>query len=97
VYRSAVEVLCNAQDECFILRDALLLVAPFPGNLDCCLDGFGTCVHGQDHVEAEVFGHEFGESGENIVIECSRAQRQGGRLLCQCFDQFWVAMPLVHG
>lgn len=68
---AAVEVLGNAEDEGLVFWDSLYFVTPFPGDLDGGLDGLGAGVHGQDHVEAEVAGYEFGEAGEDIVVEGS--------------------------
>ena len=76
-----MEVVLYAQHDGFVLGDALHFVGPFPGDLDCGLDGFGARVHGEDHVEVEVFGYEFGKAGEDIVVEGSGGESQAGCLV----------------
>ncbi len=92
---AAVEVLRDAEDEGLVLGDALHFVAPFPGDLDGGFDGLGAGVHGEDHVEVEIAGYEFGEAGKDIVVEGSRAEGQSRCLLSQGFDEFGVAVALV--
>ena len=48
-----MEVAFGAEDSCSALRNALLHVAPLPGELERGLDGFGAGVHGQHHLIAE--------------------------------------------
>ena len=48
-----MEVAFGAEDSCSALRNALLHVAPFPGELERGLDGLGSSVHGHHHVVAE--------------------------------------------
>lgn len=90
-----MEVLGDAEDEGFVFGDAFHLVAPFPGDLDCSFDGLGAGVHGEHHIELEVAGYEFGEAGEDIVVEGSRAEGQPRCLLGQGFDEFGMAVALV--
>ena len=91
-----MKVLLHAEYQCLVFWNLLNLVAPFPCDFDGRLNGLGTSVHRQHHVEVKKFGHEFGEAREDIVVECSAAERQAGRLLCECLDQLRVAMALVH-
>jgi hypothetical protein len=96
-HSSAMEVLLHREDQRLVLRDALDLVTPLARNLDCRLDRFRACVHGQDHVEAEQLGGIFGEAREDIVVESSTAQGQPRRLLSQRLDELGVAVALVDG
>lgn len=75
-YCSAVEVLLCGEDPGLVLRNALDLVSPFARNLDSGLHGLSTSVHGQDHLEAQHRSDLLGEAGEDIVVECARAERQ---------------------
>lgn len=75
-YCTTVEVLLDAEDKSFILRNALALVAPFPSNLDSGLDSFGACVHRKYHVEAKGPCNVLRKSREDIVVESTTAQRQ---------------------
>lgn len=74
-YRSAVEVLCDTQDQSLILWDTLDLIPPFSCYLDGCLYSFCPSIHRQDHVEAKKFGNEFSKPREHIVVKRSRAER----------------------
>jgi hypothetical protein len=91
-----VEVLLDGKYQRLVVRYSLYFVSPFSRNLDCCLHGFSTSVHRQDHIEAEHLGDEFREFREDVVVEGSAAQRQARSLFCQRLDQFRVAMALVH-
>jgi hypothetical protein len=73
-YSSTVEVLTHTENKGFVLGDAFRLVTPFSGDLDGGLDGLGTSVHGQNHVEVEILCDELGEPGEHIVVKCPRAE-----------------------
>ena len=66
-----MKVLRNAQNDRFIPRNALGLVAPFSGNLDCSLNSFGASVHWQHHVEVEKLSNKLGKAREDIIVECS--------------------------
>lgn len=68
---TAVEVFGDAEDEGLVFGDALHFIAPFSGDLDSGFDGLGAGVHGEHHVEVEIAGYEFGEAGEDIVVEGS--------------------------
>lgn len=92
-----MEVLSDAHDNGLILGNALDLVRPLSGDLNCCLDRLGTSVHWQNHVEAEELGDKFGKAREDIVVESSRTQGQSRSLFCQSLDKLGVAMPLVNG
>lgn len=76
--------------------NALDFISPFSRDLDSCFHGFCTSVHWEEHVIAKHFGHEFGESREDIVVESSAAQSQSLGLLCQSFHEFRVAVALIH-
>lgn len=92
---TAVEIVLNAQHNGFIVGDSLDLVTPLSGNLDTSLDGFSTGVHGQNHVIAKVLSDELCKFGEDIIVECSRAESQSARLLRQGLDELRMTMPLV--
>ncbi len=79
-YSSTVEVLSHTENEGIPLGDAFRFVTPFSGDLDGGLDGFGTSVHGQNHVEFEILCDELGEPGEDIVVKCPRAECERRRL-----------------
>jgi hypothetical protein len=96
-YSTTVEVVLSAQDNRLVLRDTLHLVSPLPSDLDTRLDRLGTRVHGQDHVEAEVAGDELRKAGEDVIVECARAQGHPRRLVHQCGHQLGVAVTLIHG
>lgn len=81
-----MEVVLGAQDNRLVLWNTLDLVSPLASNLDTRLDGLGTGVHGQDHVEAEVAGDELGEAGEDVIVECARAKSHTRSLVDQRRD-----------
>ena len=91
-----MEVLRHTQYQCFVQRDTFHLVAPFPRNLDSCLDSFRSCIHRQDHIETKKASDELGKPGEDIIVERPRAEGQSRRLFCQRLDQFRMAMALIH-
>lgn len=70
-----MKVLSNTKYHGLVLGDALDLVTPFPGDFDGCLYGFSSCIHGQHHIEVEIFCDKFCKAWEDIVVECSRAER----------------------
>jgi len=92
-----VKVLLNTEDQCLVGWDALLLVAPFPCDLDRGLYGLCASVHGHDHVEAKHLGSVFSKPGKDIIVECAAAQRQARRLLYESLDKFWVTVALIDG
>ena len=92
-----MEIFLHREDQRFVLRNALDLVSPLASNLDGCLDGFGTCVHGQDHVKAKQFRRILSKAGEDVIVECTAAECQARCLLSQGLDEFRVAVTLVDG
>ena len=94
---SAVEVLLCGEDPGLVLRNALDLVSPFACNLYSSLYSLSTSVHGQDHLETQHRGDLLSEAGEDIVVECARAERQSRGLGNESLDEFGVAVTLVHG
>jgi hypothetical protein len=92
-----MEVLRHREDQSLILRYSLDLVAPLARDLDRSLHRLGSRVHGQDQVEAKQLGGIFGEAWEDIVVECSAAERQARCLLGQRLDKLGMAVALVHG
>lgn len=96
-YSAAMEVVLYAQHHGAVLRNALDLVSPFPGDLDGTLDRLRARVHRQDHVETEEAGDEFGEAREDVIIEGTGAEGETGRLIDHDLDQLGVAMALVDG
>lgn len=92
-----MEVLCDREDQCLILRNALDLVSPLASHFHRSLDSLRTGVHGQDHVEAEQLGGVLGESWEDIVVECTTTESQARCLLSQCLDKLGMTVALVHG
>ena len=73
-YSSAVEVFLGREDPCLVLGNALDLVTPLACNLDSSLNCLSTGVHGHDHVKAQHRCDLLGEAGEDIVVECARAE-----------------------
>jgi len=94
---AAVEVALAHHDLRLAVRDALLLVGPLAGQLEGGLDGLGTAVHGQDHVEAEQPGHVPLVLAEGVAVERAARQGQAPRLLGEGGDDLRVAVPLVDG
>lgn len=92
-----MEVFCDGEDQCLILRDAFDFVAPLACDLDGRLDSFSTSVHWEDHIEAKQFGGILCKSREDIVIECSAAEGQARGLLSQGLDELGMAVALVDG
>jgi len=92
-----VEILLHAEHQSLILWNPFNFVAPFPGNLDSCLDSLSTRVHWQHHVETEHLSYVFREARKHVVVECSAAECQPRGLLDHRFDEFRVAMALIHG
>lgn len=92
-----MKVLLHTEHQCLIRWDALLLVAPFPGDFDRSFHSLCASIHGHDHVEAKHLGGVFGEPREDIVVECAAAQRQARRLLCESLDKLRVAVSLIDG
>ena len=66
---AAVEVPIEYQDLCLVGRDALLLVAPPPGGLDCGLHGLRASVHRQDARESADPVDSFVHAAELVVVE----------------------------
>jgi len=71
-----MEVLCDGEDQCLILRYSLDLVSPFARYLYSSLYRLCSRVHGQDHVKAKQLGSILGEPWEDIVIEGAAAEGQ---------------------
>lgn len=94
---AAVEVFLHAEDKCFVLRDLLRLVAPFPRDLDCGLHGLCAGVHGEHHIEAHHRSDLLGEAREDIVVEGATAESEAAGLLGKGLDELGVAVALVHG
>ena len=69
-----MEVLLYREYQRLVLWYALHLVTPLARNLDCCLYCLSTCVHGEDHVEAEQLGGILSEAREDIVVEGATAE-----------------------
>jgi hypothetical protein len=89
-----VEVIRDAQDDGFPLRDALLLVGPLPGELDGSLNGFSAGVHGENHVISKDLCYLLCELSKHGVVECTRRQSQLLRLLYQRRYYLWMTMSL---
>jgi hypothetical protein len=92
-----VEILLYGEDQRLVLLDTLDFVTPLARDLDSCLNGLCTSVHGQDHVEAEQLGGIFGEAREDIVVEGATAEGQPRSLLSESLDKLGVAVALVDG
>ena len=90
-----MEVLLCREDPSLVLRNALDLITPLTGDLDTGLDRLRTGVHGQDHVEAKVLGHELGKTGKDIVVEGTGTESQTGGLIDESRHQLGVAVTLV--
>lgn len=92
-----MEVVSHAEYMGLALWDPLDLVCPLSRDLDSCLNGLGTSVHGQHHIIAEEVADLCGPYGEHIIVKGSRAQREATSLLSQGFDQLRVTVALVDG
>jgi len=91
-----MEVVLSTQNNGLVFRNALDLVTPFTGNFDTCLNGLGTGVHRQDHVESKVARDELGKARENVIVECAGTQSHARSLIHEGSDQFGVTVALVH-
>jgi len=96
-YRPTVEVLLHGEYQRLAIRNALLLVAPFPRDLDRSLNRFRACVHRQHHFKPEHLRNSLCKAREDIVVERSRAQRESRGLIHQRLNQLRMAMSLVDG
>jgi hypothetical protein len=92
-----MEILLYAKYQCLSGWNLFDLICPFSRKFDGCLDCFGACVHGQDHVVAKHLGDFVCKAWEYIVVECTAAQSQSRSLVGECFDEFRVTMALIHG
>lgn len=95
IYSPSVEILLHTEHKSLVMRNSLDFVSPFPRDFDSGLYSLSTSVHGKHHVKSECLRDKFGEPWENIVVESSAAEGQSGGLLCQGFDELWMAMALV--
>ena len=66
---SSVEVSATADDLDLVVRNALLYGSPAAGELEGCLYAFGSGVHREDLVIAEIVVHEFLVLAQAVVIE----------------------------
>lgn len=90
-----MEIVLRTQDHRLVLGNPLHLITPLAGDLDAGLDRLRTGVHGQDHVEAKVLGHELSKPGENIVVEGTGTESQTRGLIDERRHQLGVAVTLV--
>ena len=93
----AVEITCNAEDECATFGDAFLLICPFARDLDTCFDGLCASVHWEDHVIAKEVVDLFRKGAKNRVIERPRGKGEALSLLHQGGHDAGVAVPLING
>ena len=92
-----MKIVLGTKNHRLILWDSLNLISPLTRDLDACLDGFSTSVHGQDHVIAKELGDKLGESGENVIVEGAGAEGQSRCLVAEGSYELGVAMALVDG
>jgi hypothetical protein len=81
-----MEILLHTEYQRLILGYFLGLVTPLSGEFDGCFDSFSACVHGEQHVEAEQAGGEFGETREDVVVEGAGGEGEAAGLLGESFD-----------
>ena len=93
----AMEIAVRHDDEGLVLGDALHFVTPAAGQLEGCLDGFGTGVHRQELVIAEVLGGHLLVGTQAVVVEGTGGQAQLLGLVAEGLHDLGVAVPLVDG
>lgn len=76
------------------LPNPLLLIPPLPRQLQRCLDGLRTCVHGQDHLVPEELGDGLCEGAEEGVVECAGGESKFLGLGYEGGDYCGVAVAL---
>ena len=93
---TAVEVAFAAYNHYLFVLNAFLDNTPAAGKLQGCFVGFCTAIHGQHLVVAEVLGDVFLPFAKAVVVECAAAEGQFLSLVAEGFDDFWMAVSLVH-
>ena len=92
---AAVEVTLAADDFHLVVGDAFFHHTPTAGQLQTCLVGLGTGVHGQHLVIAEIFGDIFLPLTQTVIVESTAREGQLVGLVAHSLDNLRVAMTLV--
>src|SRR5262249_14953617 len=92
---AAVEIVGADDDFGPVFRHTLYLIAPFTRDLDGAFHRFGARVHGQNLVRMGGGAELLAEQRKLVVHEGPRGDSEPRRLLGQCRQDAWVAMPLI--
>ena len=92
---AAVEVTLAADNLHLIVGDAFFHHAPAAGQLQASLVGFGTSVHRQYLVVAEILSDVFLPLTQAVVVESAAAEGQLMSLVAHRLDDLRVAVTLV--